>query len=70
MKNNLKRLSHMLLKLDIFGEQVVFTVDGEGSQKSYLGLIISLCIFATILPYSYNKFDTLRTYDDLAVQDF
>ena len=57
----------MLLKLDMFGEPVVFTVDGEASQKSYLGLILSLCIFATVSPYSYNKFNTLRTYDDVAV---
>ena len=60
----------MLLKLDIFGEPVVFTIDGEGSQKSYLGLMLSLCIFATVFPYSYNKFNTLRTHNDTVKEEF
>ena len=57
------------MKLDIFGEPVGFTVDGEGSQKSYLGLLLSLIIFGTIIPFTYQKFSTLRTFGDTKVSD-
>ena len=46
-----------------------FTVDGEGSRKSYLGFLLSLVIFATVLPYSYDKYNTLINYGDTTVSD-
>ena len=56
-----------MLRLDLFGESVGFTIDGEGTQKSCLGLLLSLCIFATVIPYAYKKSITLVTYGDTKV---
>ena len=67
MKSSLQRLRSTLLKLDIFGEPVEFTVDGEGSRKSCLGLLLSLVIFATVLPYSFDKYKILINYGDTTV---
>ena len=69
MKNNTQRLKRTLLKLDIFGEPVGFSVDGDGSHKSYLGLLLSLCVIGTISPYSISKFNTLVEFGDTRVSD-
>ena len=53
----------------MFGQQVAFTVDGEGSRKSYLGLMLSICIFVAVIPYAFNKSETLRTYGDTILSD-
>ena len=64
MKNSAQKLRKTLLKFDLFGEPVGFTIDGDGSRKSCLGLLLSLIIIATLIPYSFKKFDTLITYGD------
>ena len=69
MKSSTQRLQSTLLKLDQFGEPVEFTVDGEGSRKSFLGLLLSLVIFATVIPYSVDKYKTLINYGDTTVLD-
>ena len=69
MKSNTQRLHSTLLKLDQFGEPVEFTVDGDGSRKSFFGLLLSLVIFATVIPYSIDKYRTLVEYGDTSISE-
>lgn len=57
------------MKLDIFGEPVGFTVDGEESRKSYFGLFLSICIFAIMVPYDIKKCNILLTHGDTKLSD-
>ena len=68
MKNNLRKVGKSLLKLDLFGEQIGLNIDGEGANKTILGLLFSLCIFATIIPYGVKKYDVMINYEDTDIQ--
>ena len=70
MKSSGKKLRDTILRLDLFGEPVGFTIDGDGSHKSCLGLSLSFFILATMIPYSFKKFQTLNTFDDVTVTEF
>ena len=51
----------------MFGEPVGFSIDGGGTRKSFIGLLISLLIIGTLIPYSFKKFERLIEYDGVWV---
>ena len=57
-----RKIENTMLKLDLFGESVKFSIDGEDSHKSILGSIVSLGIFATILAFGTKKFINCINY--------
>ena len=69
MKTKLTKIGRSLLKMDLFGESIGFKIDGEESRRSILGLMLSLGIFATILPYAVKKWQVMINYDDTDISE-
>ena len=67
MKNGVKKFTKTLLKLDMFGKPVGFSIDGGGTRKSCIGLLLSLLIIATLIPYSFKKLERLIEYEGVWV---
>ena len=54
----------------MFGESLQFKVGGNDSFKSIIGALVSLAIFATVLPYGVNKFIILYQKNDTSYQSW
>ena len=63
-----KRVARILRKGDIFGDQVKFTVDGNETYTSVYGTLVSLVIFAILLPYTVKKFGVMLEREDTRFQ--
>ena len=50
--------------LDYFGEQVSFNIQGKGDHKSFLGMLFSLAILATVGSFGVKKFMVMIYYGD------
>ena len=57
------------LSLDLFGQGVGFSVNGKGTFKSFIGLVFSIGILATVLPFGLNKFIKCMEHSDTLHQE-
>ena len=51
-----KTLITSILKLDLFGEGIGFTLNGKDSIKSIPGFAMSICILVFVLLFGTNQF--------------
>ena len=51
-----KTLITSILKLDLFGEGIGFTLNGKDSIKSIPGFLMSIVILVTVLLFGANQF--------------
>ena len=56
MNKALKKLRASVLTLDLYGEDIGFTANGQRSIKSVSGLVLSIGILTTVLAFGANKF--------------
>ena len=64
-----RSLSSAALSLDLFGQDIGFSVNGNDTYKSYIGLIFSIGIIATVLPFGLNKLIICMNHSDTLHQD-
>ena len=64
------KLNKTLLRLDLFGETVGFKIDGHDSKNSWPGLLLSVCIFATIVAYTAVKYVVMVTHNGTQIIEF
>ena len=62
-------LSSRVLSLDLFGQGVGFSVNGKDSYKSFIGLLFSIGILATVLPFGLNKLIICVDHSDTLHQE-
>ena len=67
MPTNTRNLGRKVLRVDIFGETVGFSIDGSNSRRSILGALLSLAIFATVMTYATKKFGVMINRDDTQI---
>ena len=60
----LGRVTEKFMSLDMYGESLTFTINGSNTYPSIYGALISLAIFALVLPYGAHKFKTMWNFDD------
>ena len=65
----LSSVADKFMSLDMFGETLTFTIDSADTYPSLCGTIVSLAIFALVLPYGAHKFTTMWEYGDTSHQD-
>ena len=59
-----KRIRNAIFTLDLFGEPVGFTIEGNSSYKSAQGLVLSVGILSTVLIFGANKFLKCLDYQE------
>jgi len=59
-----KRAAASVKQVDMFGQSVNFSVDGEEKATSWLGTMVSLVIAAVTLGFAFKKFRALRSKSD------
>ena len=65
MKSTWSKVQSTLLKLDMFGEDVSFTLkDGNRAKNSLLGTLLSVFIFSGVIVYGAKKHDDLMSYQN------
>ena len=64
MEQNKSKTRRSLPLLDYFGEQVSFNIQGRGDHKSFLGMLFSLAILATVGSFGVKKFLVMKDYED------
>ena len=57
------------LSLDLFGQGIGFSVNGKGTYKSFIGLVFSIGILATVLPFGLNKLIICMEHSDTLHQE-
>ena len=57
------------MQIDLFGEKAELKVKGKASYPSLQGFFVSFGIFATVLAYAGNKFNTLIDYGGTNFQE-
>ena len=58
----------IMSKVDQFGEDVGFTINGERRDPSMLGSLVSLVVLCLTLAYAQNKLNQLHDYDSTTFQ--
>ena len=64
MANKKKSVSSLFKRLDIFGQQLSFTIDGEEKYQTVLGAALSICVLVLVLIQFSQKLDVLINKED------
>ena len=64
MANKKKSVSSLFKRLDIFGQQLSFTIDGEEKYQTVLGAVLSICVLLLVLIQFSQKLDVLINKED------
>jgi len=59
-----KRAAASVKQMDMFGQSVNFSVDGEEKTTSWLGAMVSIVIVSLTLGFASTKFRALRRRTD------
>ena len=52
------------MSIDKYGEKKSFSIAGSEAYPSVLGSLLTLIIFAVIVPFGFNKFIIMRDRED------
>ena len=64
MANKKKSVTNLFKRLDIFGQQLSFTIDGEEKYQTVLGAVLSICVLLLVLIQSSQKLEILVYKED------
>ena len=64
MANKKKSATSLFKRLDIFGQQLTFTIDGEEKFQTVFGAALSICVLVLVLIQSSQKFEVLINKED------
>ena len=63
------KLGEAIKSFDLFGEGVVFEIEGRPTKTSYLGSLISLVIIVITISYAFTRFGIMRDHSDTSYQE-
>ena len=64
----LSKIGDKVMQIDKYGESASFNIAGRSSHPSVYGIIITMLVFAIVIPYGINKFVVMQNYEDTYFQ--
>ena len=64
MANKKKSVTSLFKRLDVYGQQLSFTIDGEERYQTVLGAVLSICVLVLVLIQFSQKLEILVYKED------
>ena len=64
------KLSTTFQRLDLFGQNVSFSENGQDAFTTHFGACISMVIIILVLAYGFDKLEILRSYGDSNLTEY